>query len=82
MNDIQAIGQSEIEMKIKEAETCHSMGMIREALQVYEQILTGLPGQNSQIRDTISAKIGHLLFLRKRYPAMMMSRRCLTGQRP
>jgi type II secretory ATPase GspE/PulE/Tfp pilus assembly ATPase PilB-like protein len=60
MNDIQAIGQSEIEMKIKEAETCHSMGMIREALQVYEQILTGLPGQNSQIRDTISAKIGHL----------------------
>jgi type II secretory ATPase GspE/PulE/Tfp pilus assembly ATPase PilB-like protein len=60
MNDIQTSGQPEIETKIKEAETCHSMGMIREALQVYEQIYNGLSVRDGQIRDTIGAKIGHL----------------------
>jgi hypothetical protein len=43
MNDIEPIGQTEIEMKIKEADTCHSMGMMREALQICEQILADLP---------------------------------------
>jgi len=60
MNDIQPIGPTEIEIKIKEAETCHSMGMMREALQVYEQILSGLADKDGQIRQTISAKITHL----------------------
>jgi len=60
MNDIQPIGQTEIEIKIKEAETCHSMGMMREALRVYEQIHSGLAGKDGQIRQTISAKITHL----------------------
>ena len=60
MNDIQLIGQSEIEMKFKEAETCHSMGMMREALQVYEQILASLPGKDGQIRKTVVGRINLL----------------------
>jgi len=57
MNDIKAMGQPEIEMKIKEAETCHSMGMMAEALQVYEQVLSRLPGKDGQTRETIVARI-------------------------
>ncbi len=60
MNNIQPIGQSEIETKFKEAETCHSMGMMQEALQVYEQILASLPGKDGQIRKTVVAKINLL----------------------
>jgi type II secretory ATPase GspE/PulE/Tfp pilus assembly ATPase PilB-like protein len=57
MNDIKPMGQPEIEMKIKEAETCHSMGMMTEALQVYEQVLSRLPGKDGQTRETIVARI-------------------------
>ncbi|CAB1081840.1 hypothetical protein D1AOALGA4SA_9483 [Olavius algarvensis Delta 1 endosymbiont] len=35
MNDFRPIDQSEIDMKIKEAETCYSMGMVDEALSLY-----------------------------------------------
>ena len=60
MNDIQPIGQSEIEIKLKEAETCHSMGMMAEALQVYEQVLVNLPGKDGQTRETVVARINLL----------------------
>ena len=60
MNDIQPIAQSEIELKIKEADTCHSMGMMQEALQICEQILTDLPENDSPIRETIGTKITQL----------------------
>ena len=60
MNDIQPIGQSGIETKIKEAETCHSMGMMQDALQVYEQILASLPGRDGQTRETVVARINLL----------------------
>jgi len=60
MNDIQSIGQTEIEMKIKEADTCHSMGMMREAIQVYEQILADLSENDGPIRETIGIKITQL----------------------
>ena len=60
MNNIQPIEQPEIEMKFKEAETCHSMGMMREALQVYEQILASLPGKDGQIRKTVVARVNLL----------------------
>jgi type II secretory ATPase GspE/PulE/Tfp pilus assembly ATPase PilB-like protein len=60
MNDIQPIGQTEIEMKIKEADTCHSMGMMREAILVYEQILADLSENDSPIRETIGTKISQL----------------------
>ena len=60
MNDIQPIGQTEIEMKIKEADTCHSMGMMREAILVYEQILADLSENDGPIRETIGTKISQL----------------------
>jgi type II secretory ATPase GspE/PulE/Tfp pilus assembly ATPase PilB-like protein len=60
MNDIQPIDQSEIEMRIKEAETCYSMGMTQEAVTVYQQVLNGLPGKDGQIRQTIQSKIHKL----------------------
>ena len=60
MNNIQPIGQSEIEIKIKEAETCYSMGMMRDALQIYERIIASLPGKDGQIRKTIGTKITQL----------------------
>jgi type II secretory ATPase GspE/PulE/Tfp pilus assembly ATPase PilB-like protein len=60
MNDIQPIGPSEIKTKLKEAETCHSMGMMAEALQVYEQVLVSLPGKDGQTRETVVARINLL----------------------
>lgn len=57
MNDIQPIDQSEIDVRIKEAETCYSMGMIQEAVNIYMLVLNGLKGQDGQIRDTIRSKL-------------------------
>ena len=60
MNDIQPIDQSEIEMRIKEAETCYSMGMKQEAFTVYQQVLNGLPSKDGQMSQTIQSKIKKL----------------------
>ena len=60
MNDIQSMGQPQIATKLKEAETCHSMGMMAEALQVYEQVLANLPGKDGQMRETVVARINVL----------------------
>jgi len=60
MNDIQPFDQSEIEIKIKEAETCYSMGMKQEAVTLYEQVLKGLPRKNGQILETMRLKIDRL----------------------
>ena len=57
MNDSRQIGQSEIGKKIKEAEICYSMGMMRDALQVYEQVLANLPGKDGETRETVVARI-------------------------
>ena len=60
MNDSQLTDQTEMEVKIKEAETCHSMGMLHEAISAYEQVLNGLSGDDGQIRETIRAKINQV----------------------
>jgi type II secretory ATPase GspE/PulE/Tfp pilus assembly ATPase PilB-like protein/tetratricopeptide (TPR) repeat protein len=60
MNDFQSMGQPQIATKLKEAETCHSMGMMAEALQVYEQVLANLPGKDGQMRETVVARINML----------------------
>lgn len=60
MNTIHPVENPDIKMKMKEAETCHSMGMVREALQVYEKILTGLPGKDGQLREIVGGKISIL----------------------
>ena len=57
MNDFQPTDQSRMDVKIKEAETCYSMGMMHEAVSAYEQVLNGLSGNDGQIRETIRAKI-------------------------
>jgi len=60
MNDIKGIGKSEIESKMREAETCHSMGMMHDALQVYEQVLANLPDKDGQTRETVVGRINLL----------------------
>ena len=60
MDNIKPVEQNEIDTKIKEAETCHSMGMMHEALQVYEQVHAVLSDRDGQIRMTIGTKINQL----------------------
>ena len=60
MNDIQPIGQPEIDTKLKEAQACHSMGMMNEALQVYEQVLAILPGKDGETHESVVARINLL----------------------
>jgi type II secretory ATPase GspE/PulE/Tfp pilus assembly ATPase PilB-like protein/tetratricopeptide (TPR) repeat protein len=56
----QAVEQTDIQTKIKEAETCHSMGMIDEALSLYERVLSLTPDQEDQSAEAIRNKISHL----------------------
>jgi type II secretory ATPase GspE/PulE/Tfp pilus assembly ATPase PilB-like protein len=47
-------------MKIKEAETCHSMGMVEEALKLYEQVIASNQGLPPQTQQTLSEKVKRL----------------------
>jgi type II secretory ATPase GspE/PulE/Tfp pilus assembly ATPase PilB-like protein len=60
MANTQAMGQADLKLKMKEAETCYSMGMMKDALSVYEQILSGSKIQDNQINETIRQKISQL----------------------
>jgi type II secretory ATPase GspE/PulE/Tfp pilus assembly ATPase PilB-like protein len=60
MANTQATEQIDLDVKIREAEICYSMGMIRDALRVYEQILPDAEAQNNHIHETIREKIGQL----------------------
>ncbi len=60
MSKTQAAEQSEIKLKIKEAETCYSMGMIDEALSLYEKVLSLSPDQKIDGNGDISNKIKEL----------------------
>ena len=60
MANTQAMGQADLKLKMKEAETCYSMGMMKDALSVYEQILSGSKIQDNQINETIRHKISQL----------------------
>ena len=60
MGSSQSTEQPDIQIKIKEAETCHSMGMYAEALGVYEQVLAGLGKSDTQIQQNIQSKIVRL----------------------
>jgi type II secretory ATPase GspE/PulE/Tfp pilus assembly ATPase PilB-like protein len=60
MSNPQAVGQDDIKIRIKEAEACYSMGMIADALGVYERILSGPPISDNQIQGTIKQKINQL----------------------
>ncbi len=60
MSKTQPAEQTEINLKIKEAETCYSMGMIDEALSLYEKVLSLSPDQKIDGNGDISNKIDQL----------------------
>ena len=60
MSNPQAIEQNDIKIRMKEAEACYSMGMIADALGIYERILEGAPISDDQIQATIKHKISQL----------------------
>src|SRR5512147_3067980 len=60
MSQTHAAGRSDIGLKIKEAETCYSMGMIEEALKLFEQVTSNGDGLDPQARSAIVDKIARL----------------------
>jgi cob(I)alamin adenosyltransferase len=60
MSKARPVEQIDIQTKIKEAETCHSMGMSEEALSLYEQILSLSSDQDDQNLEAVRNKISHL----------------------
>ena len=60
MSHAQPVEQPNIKLKIKEAETCHSMGMIHEALILYEEVLTLSSAEDEAASGSIKTKIGNL----------------------
>ena len=60
MSKAQTAEQNDIKTKIKEAEACHSMGMIDEALTLYEQIIS-LSADDSDVDvETFRNKVDEL----------------------
>ena len=60
MSKTQPVEQTDIQLKIKEAETCRSMGMIEEALTLYEQVLSLSPDQDVDGNKGFTSKISQL----------------------
>ncbi len=60
MSNAQPIEQPDIKLKIKEAETCHSMGMIQEALTIYEEVLSLSSDGEDAANGSLKNKIGNL----------------------
>jgi type II secretory ATPase GspE/PulE/Tfp pilus assembly ATPase PilB-like protein len=60
MSKAQPVEQPDIKLKIKEAETCHAMGMIDEALTLYEQVLSLSSDQDIDGNGDIHNKISEL----------------------
>jgi hypothetical protein len=60
MNGTQAAGPSDVNLKIKEAETCYSMGMFEESLTLYEHVIASGKSIPPQARQTLSEKVGRI----------------------
>jgi type II secretory ATPase GspE/PulE/Tfp pilus assembly ATPase PilB-like protein len=60
MNGTQAAGPSDVDLKIKEAETCYAMGMFDESLTLYEHVIASGKSMPPQTRQTLSEKVGRL----------------------
>ena len=60
MSKARPVELTDIQTKIKEAETCHSMGMNEEALSLYEQVLSLSSDQDDQSSEAVRNKISHL----------------------
>ncbi|MFZ0611528.1 MAG: GspE/PulE family protein [Desulfobacterales bacterium] len=55
-----AKAQSEVDVRINEAEVCRSMGLYDESLTIYEQILTGLVDTEGDLVDTVKTRIDEI----------------------
>ncbi|MCP4687166.1 MAG: hypothetical protein GY859_03890, partial [Desulfobacterales bacterium] len=60
MTTIQAQSKLSVESKLNEAEVCRSMGLLSEALGVYEQILVDMPDLDGPELEKIKKKINGL----------------------
>ena len=56
----QAKVSSDLDARINEAEVCRSMGLYDESLEIYEQILGGIPASDSKILENIKSKIAEV----------------------
>jgi type II secretory ATPase GspE/PulE/Tfp pilus assembly ATPase PilB-like protein len=57
MNQNQASSPSNVDLRIKEAETCYAMGMVEEALALYEQVISSSKTLSPQARQVLSEKV-------------------------
>ena len=60
MSQTHASSRADIDLKIKEAETCYGMGMFEEALALYEQISSNGGGLDPQAHRVLGEKISRL----------------------
>ena len=47
---------TEYQLKLQEAEICYSMGLLNEALELYQQARTASPGQDIDDQEIIEKK--------------------------
>ncbi len=60
MNQTQASSPSNADLRIKEAETCYAMGMVEEALELYQQVVASGNTFSPEARQTLSEKVDRL----------------------
>jgi type II secretory ATPase GspE/PulE/Tfp pilus assembly ATPase PilB-like protein/tetratricopeptide (TPR) repeat protein len=60
MNPAQASHPPNVDLRIKEAETCYAMGMVEEALNLYEQVISSSKTLSPQVRQALSEKVVRL----------------------
>ena len=60
MSQTHASSRADIDLKIKEAETCYGMGMFEEALALYEQLSSNGGGLDPQAHRVLGEKISRL----------------------
>ena len=60
LNTPENLKLSGFELKLREAKTCHSMGLLNEALSIYQQSLSMIPDQDKKSLDLIQNKIGQI----------------------
>jgi tetratricopeptide (TPR) repeat protein len=60
MDQHQASGPLNVDLRIKEAETCYAMGMIEEALALYQQVVASANTLSAEARLTLTEKVARL----------------------
>jgi len=60
MKTAQAKVNSEVDMRINEAEVCRNMGLYDESLSIYEQVLSNIPDTDVEMVETIKTRIDEI----------------------